>query len=247
MCVASSSSVRNTLPGHAMYTGRSRSSSVRAWTGDVCVRSTRPGLVHEERVLHLPRRVVDAEVQRVEVEPLRLELGPLGDLPAHRDEDVGDALGQRLQRVPRAARVPVGGQRDVDGLLDEDALRRARPRARPAARPARGARRPLAWPSSLPAVALSAGARPPMARLASAIGLRSPTCSRRADFRASRSAAAARALSAASTADSMPSASSGDRAVSSDILTFQCGSGRPAREGARPWPGARGAPASGQV
>ena len=32
------------------------------------------------------------------------------------------ALRQRLQRVPGAARVPVGGQRDVDGLLDQDAL-----------------------------------------------------------------------------------------------------------------------------
>ena len=33
------------------------------------------------------------EVERVEVEPLGLELGALGDLPAHRDEDVLDALG----------------------------------------------------------------------------------------------------------------------------------------------------------
>ena len=58
------------------------------------MRSTRPELPgarpDEERVLHLPRRVVGAEVQGVEVEPLRLDLGPLGDLPAHRDEDVGD-------------------------------------------------------------------------------------------------------------------------------------------------------------
>ena len=54
----------------------------------------RLGRVDEERVLHLPRRVVGAEVQGVEVEPLGLELGPLGDLVAHRDEDVGDALLQ---------------------------------------------------------------------------------------------------------------------------------------------------------
>ena len=53
----------------------------------------RLGRVDEEGVLHLPRRVVGVEVQRVEVEPLGLELGPLGDLPAHADEDVGDPLG----------------------------------------------------------------------------------------------------------------------------------------------------------
>ena len=75
-----------------------------------------------------------------------------------------------------------------------------------------------------------------MARLASAIGLRSPTCSRRAVLRASRSSAAARAFSAASTAASTPTASSGDRAVSSDILTFQCrfwAAGTEARRGSR--------------
>ena len=64
-------------------------------------------------------RVVLAEVQRVEVEPLGLDLGSLGHLVAHRDEDVGDPLGQRGQRVPGAAGTAVPGQRDVDGLLDE--------------------------------------------------------------------------------------------------------------------------------
>ena len=33
-----------------------------------------------------------------------LDLGPLGDLPAHADEEVGDALHQRGERVPGAAR-----------------------------------------------------------------------------------------------------------------------------------------------
>ncbi|CPU67019.1 Uncharacterised protein [Mycobacteroides abscessus] len=41
VCVASSASVRNVLPGHATYSGTPRSSSERAWTGDVWVRSTR--------------------------------------------------------------------------------------------------------------------------------------------------------------------------------------------------------------
>jgi hypothetical protein len=42
VCVASSSSVRNVRPGHTTYTGRSRSSSARICTGEVCARSTRP-------------------------------------------------------------------------------------------------------------------------------------------------------------------------------------------------------------
>ena len=47
-----------------------------------------------ERVLHGAGRVVLAEVERVEVEPLGLDLGTLGDLVAHRDEHVGDPVGQ---------------------------------------------------------------------------------------------------------------------------------------------------------
>ncbi len=79
----------------------------------------RPGRVDEEGVLHLPRRVVGQEVQGVEVEPLGLDLGTVGDLPAHPDEDVADPLDQRGERVPRPGRVPVDRQRDVDRLLDE--------------------------------------------------------------------------------------------------------------------------------
>ena len=106
MWVASSSSVRNTLPGQMTYVGAPRSSRVRTCTGEVCVRSTSPELrrVDEEGVLHLPGRVVGVEVERVEVEPLGLDLGPLGDLPAHADEHVGDLLLQGLQRVPGALR-----------------------------------------------------------------------------------------------------------------------------------------------
>ncbi len=40
--VVSSSSVRNTRPGHTTYTGRSRSSSARICTGEVWVRMTSP-------------------------------------------------------------------------------------------------------------------------------------------------------------------------------------------------------------
>ena len=67
------------------------------------MRSTTPesSAADEEGVLHRARRVVRREVQRVEVEPLGLDLGALGHLPAHRDEDVLDALLQGGERVAR--------------------------------------------------------------------------------------------------------------------------------------------------
>ena len=74
---------------------------------------------HEEGVHHRAGRVVAADVERVEVQPLRLELGPVGDLVAHAHEDVGDPLGERGQRVPGAARDAVPRQRDVDPLLGQ--------------------------------------------------------------------------------------------------------------------------------
>jgi hypothetical protein len=79
------------------------------------------GALHEEGVLHLPGRVVRAEVQGVEVEPLRLDLGALGDLVSHGHEDVRDPLHHGGQRVPGAGRYAVVGQRDVHGLLDQHA------------------------------------------------------------------------------------------------------------------------------
>ena len=76
----------------------------------------------EEGVHHRPGRVVGVHVQRVEVEPLRLDLGPLGDLVAHGHEVVLDALLDGGQRVPGAGRAAVVGQRDVDGLVDQHGL-----------------------------------------------------------------------------------------------------------------------------
>ena len=112
--------------GHGDVDGHARARAcVRTCTGEVCVRSTRPrlGRVDEERVLHLPRRVVGVEVQRVEVEPLGLDLGALGDLPAHADEQVGDALAAAARSDAGAPSGRAAGrQRDVDGLLGEDAL-----------------------------------------------------------------------------------------------------------------------------
>ena len=75
-----------------------------------------------EGVLHGAGRVVLAEVERVEVQPRRLDLGALGDLVAHRDEHVRDPLADLRDRVPGAARGAVERQRDVDGLLDEHPL-----------------------------------------------------------------------------------------------------------------------------
>ena len=79
------------------------------------------GRLDEEGVLLLAGRVVGGDVEGVEGEPLRLDLGALGDLPAHRDEDVLDALGDQADRVPRPQRSARDPHRQVDGLLDEDA------------------------------------------------------------------------------------------------------------------------------
>ena len=50
-----------------------------------------------------------------------LELGALGDLPAHADEDVGHAVLQGGERVAGTGAAAARGGGDVDGLLDEDA------------------------------------------------------------------------------------------------------------------------------
>ena len=85
------------------------------------MRSTWPGAVRRdvEGVLLAARRVVGWEVERVEVELLGLDLGTFGQLPAHRDEGVGDVFGQDRDRVPGADRLTGRRQRDVDALGDE--------------------------------------------------------------------------------------------------------------------------------
>ena len=97
---------------------------VRICTGEVWVRRTSPDSCgpDPEGVLQGARRVVRRHVEGVEVVPLGLDLGTLRPLVAHRDEQVGDPLHQRGQRVPGPGRDPVPGQRDVDGLLDQDPL-----------------------------------------------------------------------------------------------------------------------------
>ena len=63
--------------------------------------------------------MVGREVERVEVELLGLDLRPLGQFPSHRDEGIGDVLGQDRDRVPGAGRLPSRRQRDVDAFGDQ--------------------------------------------------------------------------------------------------------------------------------
>ena len=80
------------------------------------------GRLGPEGVLNGPRRMVGTQVEGVEVEPFSLDDRTFGDLPAHRDEDVGDQLGAGGDGVPSAGGGAVGRQRDVDGLLDQHPL-----------------------------------------------------------------------------------------------------------------------------
>ena len=80
------------------------------------------GRLDEEGVLLAAGRVVRPDVQRVEGQPLGLDLRALGDLPAHADEDVLDPLGDEADRVPGAERRLRAQDGEVLGLLDEDPL-----------------------------------------------------------------------------------------------------------------------------
>jgi hypothetical protein len=77
------------------------------------------GGLDEEGVLHGPGGVIGIEAERVEVEPLVLDLGPLGDLPAHADEDVGGLVLQLGEGVAGARGAAHGRGGHVDGLGDE--------------------------------------------------------------------------------------------------------------------------------
>ncbi len=66
--------------------------------------------------------VVGADVEGVEVEPGRLGLRPLRDLPAHRDEDVTEGVHERGDGMYGADRYDVYRNRDVDPFGDQRPL-----------------------------------------------------------------------------------------------------------------------------
>ena len=53
------------------------------------MRAQQAAVAEIERVVHRPRRMVRREVQRLEVVPVVLDLGPVGDFEAAAAEDVG--------------------------------------------------------------------------------------------------------------------------------------------------------------
>ena len=76
--------------------GGSDDSIARICTGDVCVRSTvapgAPGVVDEQAVELVARRVARRHVEGLEVVPVGLHLGALGDREAEPDEHVLQSL-----------------------------------------------------------------------------------------------------------------------------------------------------------
>ena len=85
--------------------------------------------LHVERVLHRARRMAGREVERLEVVPVVLDLGPFGDPVAEADEDVLElalALGDQVRcprRRPWAPRVrSSGGSVDAAGAMAASAV-----------------------------------------------------------------------------------------------------------------------------
>jgi hypothetical protein len=72
-----------------------------------------------ERVLFAAGRVIGREVQRVEVELLGLDLGAFGQFPTHRDEHVGDVIGEDGDGMPGPDRLAGRRQRHVNALRNE--------------------------------------------------------------------------------------------------------------------------------
>ena len=63
--------------------------------------------------MRVERRVVRREVERAEVVPLRLRLGPLGDGEAELAEDLLDLFDDERDRMLGAAPLPPRGQREI--------------------------------------------------------------------------------------------------------------------------------------
>ena len=113
-------------PGITTRTGGGDSSSVRICTGEVWVRSSSrpPGSpvgrrrVDVERVVHVHRRMVGREVEREEVVPLGLDLGPDGDGEAEPPEDLDDLVDDAGDRVLGPDPAPARRHGEIEpGLL----------------------------------------------------------------------------------------------------------------------------------
>ena len=74
-----------------------------------------------EGVLHFAGRVVRLNVQSVKVVPLGLQLGAVGNLPAHADENVSQALLHQGDGVAATQGTASRCGRHVHGLLGQDA------------------------------------------------------------------------------------------------------------------------------
>ena len=105
------------MPGITTRTGGGDSIRVRICTGEVWVRSSRRppgspstgGRVEVEGVVHVHRRMIGREVEREEVVPVGLDLGPDRDGEADAAEDLDDLVhhpGDRVLRADPARRGP---------------------------------------------------------------------------------------------------------------------------------------------
>ena len=145
-------------------------SIVRACTGEVCVRSTRPLSGGSTKNVSCMLRAgwSGEDVERVEVEPLGLDLGAVGDLVARARRrprrcarravtaGAGRPTGQRsygsvtsTASSTSTARVPLGLELGLPGLERGAHLLRApdRPAARPRPWPPAAAHRSRGWPA----------------------------------------------------------------------------------------------------
>ena len=78
-----------------------------------------PAQLHVERVLHGAGRVAGREVERLEVEPVGLDLGPLGHLVAHAHEHVFELAPDPGDRVQVPAAVAAASGREVEAVVHE--------------------------------------------------------------------------------------------------------------------------------
>ena len=75
-----------------------------------------PLVIAVEGVLHLPRRVVGGDVERLEVVVVKLDLGTVEHRVAHRDEDLLDLAAHLRQGVERAPHLRCSGQGGVEAF-----------------------------------------------------------------------------------------------------------------------------------